>query len=599
MAQEAPSRGDSKPQGYIGKIMITENQPVTPLEFYAWVKEDVPLSSFLIAEDTGGGDKVLAFVENSQAISTFKDAFNEYFSHEMGEPGANPSTIPTTVRVIKCKVVVTSRPLVPITSRLLIRRPIKSDLESLFYANIPKDRRIMGGLFKICNEDEKHECWAPFYYDSEYVLGQQAAHVNISGITGLATKTSYAIFLAQSTLRWAIDNNYKIAIVMFNVKGDDLLELFQVPIDLDELESRIQEWDPRLAPVNLALWEALREEGTDFTSLLLNNNVKINIFTYDTDPYHDKILRMKEDAKQRAIQRGNKTYVDFLDKNVNITLYSFEFRDLGPLDQIGQRAIDRDEFLSIFEKEELSDVMVDAIDMFLAGQQQQQLTAMTFEGVINSFRSDRSSRIDPRTAAAISRRISGFVARATHIIPRNGEGSKPIDVARGESPGISAGINVIQLYNLTDVEKRLVVTHVLNGIRHALERWPTKPFEKVLIFVDELNLYAPRGGSAVSGLIKDIAARGRFMSLSLVGAEQFASLIDEEVYGNSSTKVMGRQSSVEVSKEIYRGLGDLRDYAAVLDKGQMIVDTPVIPTPIIIRYPVPVHELFRGKVHDR
>ncbi|MGC8696584.1 MAG: hypothetical protein ACP5UD_09305, partial [Conexivisphaera sp.] len=303
MVQEAPSRGDSKPQSYIGKIMITENQPVTPLEFYAWVKEDVPLSSFLIAEDTGG-DKVLAFVENSQAISTFKDAFNEYFSHEMGEPSANPSTIPTTVRVIKCKVVVTSRPLVPITSRLLIRRPIKSDLESLFYANIPKDRRIMGGLFKICNEDEKHECWAPFYYDSEYVLGQQAAHVNISGITGLATKTSYAIFLAQSTLRWAIDNNYKIAIVMFNVKGDDLLELFQVPIDLDELESRIQEWDPRLAPVNLALWEALREEGTDFASLLLNNDVKINIFTYDTDPYHDKILRMKEDAKQRAIQRG-------------------------------------------------------------------------------------------------------------------------------------------------------------------------------------------------------------------------------------------------------------------------------------------------------
>ncbi|MCX7914636.1 MAG: ATP-binding protein, partial [Thermodesulfovibrionales bacterium] len=55
--------------------------------------------------------------------------------------------------------------------------------------------RIPAGLIKMSNGSS-----AVAYIDRRYVLGPESAHVNISGISGLATKTSYAIFLIHSIL---------------------------------------------------------------------------------------------------------------------------------------------------------------------------------------------------------------------------------------------------------------------------------------------------------------------------------------------------------------------------------------------------------------
>jgi hypothetical protein len=56
--------------------------------------------------------------------------------------------------------------------------------------------RVPAGIIRMSNEAE-----AVAYLDVDYVLGPEAAHVNISGISGLATKTSYIIFLIQSSFR--------------------------------------------------------------------------------------------------------------------------------------------------------------------------------------------------------------------------------------------------------------------------------------------------------------------------------------------------------------------------------------------------------------
>ena len=61
-------------------------------------------------------------------------------------------------------------------------------------------------------------------------LGPEGAHLNISGISGLAAKTSYCMFLLK-----AIQESYmkkdptddSVAFVLFNVKGCDLLALDQ------------------------------------------------------------------------------------------------------------------------------------------------------------------------------------------------------------------------------------------------------------------------------------------------------------------------------------------------------------------------------------
>src|SRR5262245_39699332 len=65
------------------------------------------------------------------------------------------------------------------------------------------------------------------YGNLEFLDGSRGAHVNISGISGVATKTSYATFLLyglfnSGVLENEISNTHAI---IFNVKGEDLLFL--------------------------------------------------------------------------------------------------------------------------------------------------------------------------------------------------------------------------------------------------------------------------------------------------------------------------------------------------------------------------------------
>ena len=39
---------------------------------------------------------------------------------------------------------------------------------------------------------------APIFLDADFLLGPEAAHLNITGVSGLATKTSAVLFLLKS-----------------------------------------------------------------------------------------------------------------------------------------------------------------------------------------------------------------------------------------------------------------------------------------------------------------------------------------------------------------------------------------------------------------
>ncbi|MGH9821914.1 MAG: ATP-binding protein, partial [Blastocatellia bacterium] len=65
------------------------------------------------------------------------------------------------------------------------------------------------------------------YGNLEFLDGSRGAHVNISGISGVATKTSYATFLLYGLFNSGIleDHVTNTRAIIFNVKGEDLLFL--------------------------------------------------------------------------------------------------------------------------------------------------------------------------------------------------------------------------------------------------------------------------------------------------------------------------------------------------------------------------------------
>ena len=67
----------------------------------------------------------------------------------------------------------------------------------------------------------------PVYINFEFVDGTRGAHVSISGVSGIATKTSFALFLLHSILSSGVlaGEAHNTKMLVFSVKGEDLLFL--------------------------------------------------------------------------------------------------------------------------------------------------------------------------------------------------------------------------------------------------------------------------------------------------------------------------------------------------------------------------------------
>src|SRR3954447_1781573 len=70
---------------------------------------------------------------------------------------------------------------------------------------------------------------APIYLNLEFLDGTRGGHVSISGISGVATKTSFALFLLYSVFRSGVLGKRAVnaKALVFSVKGEDLLFLDQ------------------------------------------------------------------------------------------------------------------------------------------------------------------------------------------------------------------------------------------------------------------------------------------------------------------------------------------------------------------------------------
>jgi hypothetical protein len=113
--------------------------------------------------------------------------------------------------------------------------------------------------------------------------------------------------------------------------------------------------------------------------------------------------------------------------------------------------------------------------------------------------------------------------------------------------------------------------------------------DKVLIFVDELNKYAPGGGEGgLRDTLVDIAARGRHLNVVLFGAQQFRSKVDDEILGNCGTSLYGRVGDEELTNSAYRSLSEtVKAELLGLRKGRLLVRHAHFRSPLFGQFPHP------------
>jgi DNA helicase HerA-like ATPase len=158
---------------------------------------------------------------------------------------------------------------------------------------------------------------------------------------------------------------------------------------------------------------------------------------------------------------------------------------------------------------------------------------------------------------------------------------------------------VVDIAQLTDEERSLVFGQVIQEV-YAMYAEATvderhKLPEKTIIFVDELNKYAPakrgEGDSSIVEYVLDVAARGRSLGVVLVSASQFMSEVHSQVTGNCATKVIGRSDGAELSDSVYRFIAqDVKSHLTRLDKGELILSHPIYRQPVKVEFPRPAYQ---------
>jgi hypothetical protein len=150
-------------------------------------------------------------------------------------------------------------------------------------------------------------------------------------------------------------------------------------------------------------------------------------------------------------------------------------------------------------------------------------------------------------------------------------------------------VYAIDLAGLDPLAQDLVFARVVSMLREHLERRDLG-VDHVVVFVDELNKYAPSDGADtyVRRMLTDLSERGRYLGLVLFSAQQFRSQVFRRVTGNAGTAIFGRMDMDELATPGYATLSAAtRIKLATLPKGELMLRHPHFTQPIFVRFPRP------------
>ena len=397
----------------------------------------------------------------------------------------------------------------------------------------------------------------PIYINLEFLDGTRGAHVSISGISGVATKTSFALFLLHSVFTSGVLGRRapNAKAVVFSVKGEDLLFLDQANTKLDDqLSADYARIGVPAKPFESAAFFSPPMAG-DLTGRphVTGRTSGVTAFWWTLAEFCTGQLLpyVFADAEDERNQ-----YTMVIHQVANRLRY-----DAVPAGNDGAVTIDSDHARTYEDLVNIIDARVndDATRDEWAGR-------ITGAGTINAFL--RRLRSSVRTLGSI---IRGDLPQAP---------KRAIDTANQQ-------VTVVDLHHLQERAQRFVVGVVLAAETRKKEA--AGPRGLLFTMIDELNKYAPRDGdSPIKEVLLDIAERGRSLGIILIGAQQTASEVERRIVSNSSIKVVGRLDPAEAHRPEYGFLPPSQRQRATLAKpGTMFVAQPEIPVPLAVDFPFP------------
>ncbi|MBP5510973.1 MAG: ATP-binding protein [Kiritimatiellae bacterium] len=563
----------------IGKVSATENCPTTITSFTFWTKEDLKLSPFDIVK-VGHLDESFTFgqIEEINHITDAASFMSTFISSDFGDTGIESPTLRVGLNYVKARVLGNSKGIyLPVHNDAPVFFAHREEIEKALGFDDVQNKVICGTTCMYANIDEQ-KIEIPVPLNRDFLIGPEGAHLNISGISGLASKTSYAMFLVKSlTEALASANNDPdtgtAAFIILNVKGKDLLSIDEMTEDADVEATKEKYAKLGLSPQPLRNVRYFYPYGGGGPGMGRKPS------TYLPQ------AKIEEQFKRGVAQ-----------------LFKFEAKsDVENIDLL---------FSNVDDPQQTMASIIDAI-MISHETGNGDIQTRSWEDLVKSVKAqtDKDTKSGDKGILIQSwRRFYRFLnlhlnssrAFADGINSENYECRLADEIVN-----ISANdIFVVDVAKEPESMQAFVFGYVMrevlrlrNGEYDEQRENEQKIPDRIVIVVDEMNKYCSKDCSKDSPILKqilDITERGRSLGVVLFGAEQFRSAIHERVTGNCATKAYGRTNSVEVGKKDYGSLNPVqKDILLRMNQGEYIVENPVLRAPIRITFPKPIYKQYK------
>lgn len=563
----------------IGKISATEKNPTTIDYFSFWTDKACILKTFDVVKVDHLHDSITyGVIEEISHMTDAPSAMTSYISSDFGEVSHQGNMHRLGMNLVKAKVIGNTKGIYnPTLDGYRVSLASKEEIMEALGLHDVKNP-LPCGLIEMYDGDDK--VVIPVDINAHFLIGPDGTHLNISGISGLASKTSYAMFLMKAIQDFYFDNkDESVAFVMLNVKGRDLLAIDTLNEDASELNNEI-----------LPMYEMLNNgrkqqqlNGAPFRNVTY-------FFPYAKDMAAGTYAH-KEDVKRYLSEDRAKFYK-----------YICEDSEKG----------DQNKIDLLFSNVDDPQGTMDGIITYIVNGESKFNGISEWGNLLEALgHYTKSGRKDDQTIPVASWRK--FYRIFKKVYDKNaGLFATRVDSQKSEVRLSSSLMNiqpndcfVIDVAKLDEEMQAFVFGDVMRSIYELKQggldaegrTTKAKLPSTVIIFIDELNKYASDDAPKNSPILREllnITERGRSLGVVLFAAEQFRSDIHRRVKGNCATHAYGRTNAIETSKTDYQYIpSTIKSMLTRLKQGEYVIQNPTFRSLLSIKFPKPIYKQYK------
>jgi len=415
---------------------------------------------------------------------------------------------------------------------------------------------IPAGIIEMSNGQQ-----VPVSLDVTYLVGPDTAHVNAAGISGNA-KTSYLLFLLQSIHQKFKEYEQEFAIIIFNTKEKDLLQIDEIQDEEKRLtkEKFFHMLNLDLTPFDNVTYFLPRGKDGRPNSMHIPSNSKT--YSYELNDVYDRLELL---------------FSEIYDPRYNLSSIINYIYEFWPIKKSSSIKRDNHGYIKTWT------------DLFNFRDYPEEIithksSLLHFQGHIQRFR---------RSSLFIDKKVtSKYLGKEIRQI--NSHDIFVVDIAMLSTVEEQSFVIGDVMKSIDEMYSSNEIIITSKGDRSTAKEVNQKKKPRyVLVFIDEINRFLPI--SKPTGKMKPVGEQivktviaGRSRGTILFSAQQFKSTVDPSLHESTGMHIIAKMGLSELSTALYSMIDESTKMNIVrLNKGELVIIHSAFRYPIKITFPRP------------